>query len=162
MENNTLAALRKKHVATIKKCATPPEQRQGNILRLGNKKSEARYLMTAANDDGGDVTQQLAESDSEKDYGVVLDKKLTFKQHIEQCTSMANRIASIIRRSFDHFSEETFVLLLKSVVQPISEYDHAVGKPRHKNLSIEVKLEEVQRRATGLLDQTRIRRTSRG
>ncbi|GFS19208.1 hypothetical protein ElyMa_006867100 [Elysia marginata] len=52
-----------------------------SLLKLGSKKSEARYLMAEKTDGGGDATHQLAESGTEKDLGVVIDNNPNFKQH---------------------------------------------------------------------------------
>ena len=64
--------------------------------------------------------------ESEKDLGVVVDNKLSFKQQISQSTAKANRIVGLIRRSFDYLNERIFVTLFKSLVRPLLEYGHCV------------------------------------
>ena len=78
-----------------------------------------------------------------------VDNKLSFRQHISQSTAKANKVVGIIRRSFDHLSEKTFVQLYKALVRPILEYGHTVWQPHLKTLCQDV--EDVQRRATRLL-----------
>ena len=109
--------------------------------------------MTTKGRDGTNITLVLAESDVEKDLGVTIDNKLSFKQHVTNCTNKANKILGIIRRSFDHLTEKMFVQLYKALVRPILEYGHAVWQPQHKNLCSD--LEAVQRRATKLLAHLR-------
>ena len=91
----------------------------------------------------------LASSTAEKDLGVIVDSQLTFKDHIAQATTKANRVLGVIRRSFDHLTESTFIQLYKALVRPILEYGHSVWQPSQKTLQREV--EDVQRRATKLL-----------
>ena len=99
--------------------------------------------------DGNRLTTVLKSTKSEKDLGVVIDEKLTFQQHVEQCTTKANRTVGIIRRFFQHLSEQTFTLLFKSLVRPILEYGNVVWQPMAKGLCSQI--EDVQRRATKLL-----------
>ena len=78
-----------------------------------------------------------------------IDSKLKFKEHVAQATAKANQRVGIIRRSFDHLSEKTFLQLYKAQVRPILEYGHTIWQPYLKTLCQD--LEDVQRRATGLL-----------
>ena len=120
-----------------------------SVLRLGNPKVEAVYHMEGKNARGEKCTVELEVSDVERDLGVIVDSKLSFKQHVAQATLKANRILGVIRRSFDHLTPATFVQLYKSLVRPILEYGHSVWQPRHKRLCSDV--EDVQRRATKLI-----------
>ena len=106
--------------------------------------------MTGKNSDGSNYILTLAESEVEKDLGVIVDSRLSFKQHVAQCTTKANRIVGIIRRTFSHLTNEMFIHLFKAMVRPILEYGQAVWQPHQKNLCSD--LEDVQRRATKLLD----------
>ena len=81
--------------------------------------------------------------------GVIVDNKLSFKEHVANCTAKANRIIGLIRRSFDYLTERTFVLLFKSMVRPLLEYGNSVWDPVLKSLMNEI--EDVQRRATKTL-----------
>lgn len=120
-----------------------------HVVKLGNRKSEALYTMTGTNVAGEEIDIILTESEVEKDLGVNIDNKLCFKQHVSQATSKANRVLGIIRRSFGHLTEKTFVQLFKALVRPILEYGHTVWQPFLKTLCQD--LEDVQRRATNLL-----------
>ena len=120
-----------------------------SVMRIGNPKTERRYHMKSRNTQGKQTEVVLAESEMEKDLGVLIDKELTFKNHIHQATAKANKILGVIRRSFDFLTPAVFVQLYKSLVRPILEYGHTVWQPRHKTLSCE--LEDVQRRATKLI-----------
>ncbi|KAK3748516.1 hypothetical protein RRG08_008677 [Elysia crispata] len=64
-------------------------------------------------------------------------------------TTKANRILGVIRRSFDHLTDHTFVQLYKALVRPILEYGHSVWQPVLETLQQDI--EDVQRRATKLI-----------
>ncbi|KAK3780209.1 hypothetical protein RRG08_010603 [Elysia crispata] len=91
----------------------------------------------------------LKTSKAEKDLGVIVDSQLNFKDHISQATTKANRILGVIRRSFDHLTDHTFVQLYKALVRPILEYGHSVWQPALETLQQDI--EDVQRRATKLI-----------
>lgn len=113
------------------------------VLKLG-RKSKADYFMGE-----GETRLRLKESDAERDLGVIVDSKLSFKTQVATSTAKANRVLGLIRRSFDYLSEKTFTQLYKSLVRPLLEYGHCVWQPHLKTLSSD--LESVQRRATKLL-----------
>ncbi|XP_076451264.1 uncharacterized protein B0403.1-like [Babylonia areolata] len=98
---------------------------------------------------GVECTHWLEESDVQRDLGVLVDKDLSFKNHVAHATAKANKVLGVIRRSFDHLTPETFVSLYKSLVRPVIEYGHSVWQPRHKTLRTDI--EDVQRRATRLI-----------
>ena len=112
------------------------------ILKLGKENNNEYYL-------GSTPRTKLKEIQKEKDLGVIIDNKLSFKEHIAHCTAKANRMVGLIRRSFDFLNERTFVLLFKSMVRPFLEYGNCVWNPTQKGLLNE--LEDVQRRATRTL-----------
>ena len=78
-----------------------------------------------------------------------MDSQLNFKDHISQATTKVNRILGVIRRSFDHLTDHTFVQLYKAIVRPILEYGHSVWQPVLETLQQDI--EEVQHRATKLI-----------
>ena len=125
-----------------------------HVVKLG-KKSEALYTMTGTNeaDEGFEII--LTENEVEKDLGVNIDSKLKFREHVAQVTAKANQRVGIIRRSFDHLSEKTFLQLYKAQVRPILEYGHSIWQPYLKTLCQD--LEDVQRRATGLLSSLKLK-----
>jgi hypothetical protein len=67
-----------------------------SLLKLGAKKSNANYYMKSKDTNGDDCILQLSESEAEKDLGVAIDKKLSFKQHVAQAISKVDRIVGII------------------------------------------------------------------
>ena len=119
------------------------------VMKLGYHKSEVAYYMYEMNEDGSCREHRLDETETEKDLGVVIDEKLTFKNHVQQSATKANKIVGIIRRSFDHLTQRVLVQLYKGLVRPLLEYGHAVYQPQHKTVCSD--LEQVQRRATKLI-----------
>ena len=119
------------------------------VMRLGKNDGETAYTMKGTDENGNEKTYTLKESTKEKDLGVIVDNELDFKQHVATVTAKANRTVGIIRRSFTHLANDTFVLLYKAVVRPTLEYGHAIYSPHLKTLCCE--LEDVQRRATRLI-----------
>ena len=96
-----------------------------SVMKLGVKKSTSEYSMPANGpDEKTRVT--LRENEVERDLGVFIDNKLTFKDHVAKTTAKANRILGLVRRSFDHLSQKKFTQLFKSLVRPILEYGHCV------------------------------------
>ena len=118
------------------------------VMRLGNNPPEHTYTMKTTSD-GQETRHNLSESNAEKDLGVIVDNKLNYGNHISQATGKANRTLGVLRRSFDHLSDKTFIQLYKSLVRPMLEYGHSIWNPSKKNLQQEV--ESVQRRATKLI-----------
>ena len=55
-------------------------------VKLSQKKSEAQYTVKASEGSG----HQLTESAAEKDLGMLIDKQLSFKDHVANITSKAN------------------------------------------------------------------------
>ena len=120
-----------------------------HVLKLGSSKSSATYSMTITAPDGTSQTQELEETQVEKDLGVHVDNDLSFRTHITQAASKANRVLGVMRRSFDFLSNDTFLLLYKALVRPLLEYGHSVWNPHYKYLKKTI--EDVQRRATRML-----------
>ncbi|KAK3771263.1 hypothetical protein RRG08_024342 [Elysia crispata] len=116
-------------------------------LKLGKPASDQTYFMADKNSTSG--KHPLKTSKAGKDLGVVVDSQLNFKDHISQATTKANRILGVIRRSFDHLTDHTFVQLYKALVRPILEYGHSVWQPVLEILQQDIK--DVQRRATKLI-----------
>jgi hypothetical protein len=124
-----------------------------SVLKIGREKSEATYYMNKKETNSENVQETksivLGVSEVEKDLGVMIDSKLSFKDHVAYNTAKANRMVGIIRRTFDHLTEKTFVQLYKSMVRPLLEYGHCVWQPQLKTLCSDI--EDVQRRATKLI-----------
>ena len=118
-----------------------------SVVKVG-RDNENEYFMNQTTPNGS-TTMKLKTSSMEKDLGVIIDDKLTFKEHVFQTTKKANRIVGLIRRTFAFLSDKTFVLLFKSLVRPLLEYGHSIWQPHDKYLCKEV--EDVQRRATRMI-----------
>ena len=94
------------------------------VLQLGHNNAGQIYTMKESPTNGED-RKQLTHSEAEKDLGIIIDRKLVFKNHVEKTTAKANRTLGIIRRTFNHLSDRTFIQLYKTMVRPILEYRHS-------------------------------------
>ena len=114
-------------------------------FHVGNKDINATYVM---NDQGQPVSlEQVA---AEKDLGVYIDSKLTFRDHITKKVNIANRNLGAIIRSFTYIDKTTFLQLFKSLVRPHLEYGSSIWYPIFKKDKIQI--ENIQRRATRLVN----------
>ena len=118
-------------------------------MRIGRSTEDNLYTVKGINHKGETSRHPLSSTDAEKDLGVIIDKNLSFKNHIAQATAKANRTLGVIRRSFDYLTDHTFIMLYKSMVRPMLEYGQSVWQPSQKMLRQEV--EDVQRRATKMI-----------
>ena len=92
------------------------------------------------------MNHNLQRVQSEKDIGVIIDEKLNFETHIAAKVKKANSMFSIIRRTFQHLDEKTFLPLYKALVRSHMDYASSVWYPyREKQIEL---VEGVQRRAT--------------
>jgi len=85
-----------------------------------------------------------------KDLCITFDVKLNFSLHISEKVNKANSILGIIKRNFRYLSEESFVMLYKTLVRSHLEYANAVWS-LYKKCDI-YELEGVQWRATKLIN----------
>ena len=118
------------------------------VLSLGNRPPEdiPKLHLYSQQSDGSLVEIPLQETSSEKDIGVFIDNKLTFKDQITSKTNKANNIMGIIRRNFEHLDKTTFMLLYRSLVKPHLEVSNSALFPILKQ-DLDT-IEDVQRRAT--------------
>ena len=79
--------------------------------------------------DNQDDYIQIEPVDSEKDLGVTFENNLKFESHITNCVNKAQRVLSLIRRSFDYMERDMFLILYKSIVRPLLEYSTTVWSP---------------------------------
>jgi len=104
----------------------------------------------------GNGTHKLSVASSEKDIGVTVDSHLSFEEHIQAKVNKANSTMAVIRKTYSHLDEKSFLLLYKAIVRPHLEYANAVWAP-HLKKHVD-SIENVQRRATrqivGLKDKT--------
>ena len=119
------------------------------VLHLGNNNNCLRYTML----DNHDNYVQISPVDHEKDLGVTFEDNLKFERHITDCVNKAQRVLSLIRRSFDYMEKDMFIILYKSIVRPLLEYSTMVWSPYLKK-DIR-KIENIQRRATKLVPEIR-------
>ena len=119
----------------IKKC---------HQLHVGH--NETGYTYTMQTHYGTHPIEKVA---NEKDLGVIIDSKLTFRDHITSKINLANRNLGIIFRTFTFLDTEIFLTLYKSLVRPHLEYATVVWSPLYKKDRIAI--ENVQRRATRLV-----------
>ena len=113
-------------------------------LHIGKKITETTYTTES---DGQQV--ELEKVKNEKDLGVIIDRNLTFRDHITSKVNIANRNVGIIFRTFTYIDQEIFLNLYKSIIRPHLEYATPVWSPLYKKDKIVI--ENVQRRATKLV-----------
>jgi len=85
-----------------------------------------------------------------KDLGVIISEDLKWQKQCSEAVRKANRmLQGMIKRNFIDRSQETIILLYKSLVRPHLEYCYQIWSPYYKK---DIKLiEGVQRRATKLV-----------
>jgi len=91
--------------------------------------------------------------DKVKDLGVWFDKKLSFREHVQDKINKAYMILGIIRCNLRHLTLPTFVLLYKTMVRSHLDYCCSIWA-LYKKGDIEV-LEKVQKRAAKILPSLR-------
>ena len=87
--------------------------------------------------------------EQEKDLGIIFTNQLSFAEHITTQIKKANRLAGMIRRSFEHMDKTMFKQLFTSIVRPHLEYGACVWNPHLKKYINAI--ESVQRRATKMV-----------
>jgi len=81
--------------------------------------------------------------------GVIISEDLKWQKQCSEAVRKANRMLGMIKRNFIDRSQETIILLYKSLVRPHLEYCCQLWSPYYKK---DIKLiEGVQRRATKLV-----------
>ncbi|MCG7877512.1 MAG: reverse transcriptase domain-containing protein [Candidatus Thiodiazotropha endolucinida] len=75
-------------------------------LRIGKQEAGIKYTMTA-----NEQVIELETAKNEKDLGVIIDQKLSFRDHITSKDNTANRNLGIIFRTFTFIDEEMFLNL---------------------------------------------------
>ena len=115
------------------------------VLRLGKHQQTFEYTMKDR--EGNPLILETTEV--EKDLGVQIDSKLSFKTHITAAAKKGNMIVGLIRRSFSFLDLNTFPLLYRSLVRPHLEYANTIWAPRLK--ADKFLIEQVQHRATKMV-----------
>ena len=95
------------------------------------------------------IDKPLQTVETEKDIGVVIDKRLNFEEHVGEKVKKANMMTGIIRRSFQFLNEKNFLPLYKALVRSHLEFASSVWSPASaKCINM---IEGVQRRATKMI-----------
>ena len=119
------------------------------VMKIGNRqKHNVTYNIIANNQ-----LIPITETGEEKDLGVIVDSKISFKKHINEKCKKARQLTMLIRRSFEYLSPEVFRKLYIAIVRPHLEYAQSIWSPYH-NGEID-KIEKVQRRATKQIQELR-------
>jgi hypothetical protein len=118
------------------------------VLRLSNREQQSSFTYSLT--EAGVVTE-LEEVKTIRDLGVLVDSKLTFKNHILEKVSKAYSMIGIIKRNFKHVDKDTFLSLYKCMVRSQLEYANSVWNPHAAYLMED--LERVQKRATKMIPE---------
>ena len=113
-----------------------------NIRRI-NRDINEYYITT---DKGDEILKNV---ESTKDLGVIVDNKLTFKEHITDKIKKTNTILGLKQRNFRYLDETNFVLLYKSLVRSQLKYASCIWYPY--KLGLKYNIESVKKRATKLI-----------
>ena len=115
-----------------------------STLHIGRSNTKELYSMR-----GTSLKQVLVE----RDLGVLIDTELKFREQAASAVAKASQILAVIRRSFQLLDRTTLPLLFKTLVRPFLEYGNLVWGPF--NRADQKLVEQVQRRATRLVDEVR-------
>ena len=85
--------------------------------------------------------------DSAKYLGVILDRKLTFKPHINSITKKAHSTRQFLQRTLTHCDQRSKAQAYTTFVRPIVEYASSVWDPHVWNKSQTAQLEATQNKA---------------
>ena len=93
--------------------------------------------------------QQLIETESERDLGIIFSNNLKWKNQIINCVSKANQMMGMIRKTFTRLDPGLLRSLYLTFIRPFLEFAVPVWSPILKG-DIDM-LERVQHRATRLI-----------
>ena len=65
----------------------------------------------------------------EKDIGVIFNNELKFDRHITEKTNKAHSIYGMLRRTFKHLDEKTFIPLFKFMSRSQLDYASVIWNP---------------------------------
>jgi hypothetical protein len=111
------------------------------LLKLNNKKckvmsigrnilNKSDYSLTL---DGSNL-YNLSREEHINDLGVEIDEKLDFHIHMHNKINKAYMVLGIIKRNFTFLTGHAFVLLYKSMVCSVLEYNNSVWSPYKLNI----------------------------
>ena len=99
-----------------------------NIVSFGRSVDKS-YLYSISHNNQNTL---LDRKDSFKDLGVVIDEKLTFRDHMHDKINKAYAMLGIIKRNFNYLTISSFVLLYKCMVRFHLDYCSSVWVPYKK------------------------------
>ena len=102
----------------------------------------------------------LKKVNSAKYLGVILDSKLTFREHIDTICKRAHSTRQFLQRTLSRCDKPTKALACTTFVRPIVEYAATVWDPHRGNQTLVKKLESVQNKAVRFTHSTWQRQTS--
>ena len=97
--------------------------------------------------------QPLLETNLEKDLGVNVDKCLTFSDHVQYVANKANKILSMIKRSYTFKGKQTIRPLYVLLVRPLLECGNTIWVSLYKKDCMTI--EKVQRMTTKMIPHLR-------
>ena len=74
----------------------------------------------------------LARTDQIKDLGILLDERLSFRDHINDKINKAFSMLGIIKRNFKHLTIQSFTMLYKNMVGSHLDYCSSMWSPYMK------------------------------
>lgn len=111
------------------------------VLHYGNKNQPSRAYSLSGS--------QIPSEEFVRDLGVHFDTHLKFDRHVSTVVRNANYQLLTLKRNFRKFNLKNFMLLYKSFVRPVVEYNTSVWFPL--NVTDEHRVEKIQRRATKMI-----------
>jgi ribonuclease P/MRP protein subunit RPP40 len=110
------------------------------VMHLGHKNRNYEYMIN------GTVLKNVEE---DRDLGVIIDNKLSFKKQCAKAANKANQVLGMIKRNVKSRNKEVMMKLYKGLVRPLMEYSIQAWNPYKKG---DIKLlERVQKRATKMI-----------
>ena len=115
----------------------PDPNKQGNEVYFSRKSNAGLYLLVNLNNS----PVQLCES--HKHLGIVLDKHLSFHEHITKKIKICNKLINTVKHLSFHLPRKSLLTIYKSFVRPHLDYgDIIYDNPENETLIN--KLEKVQ------------------
>ena len=100
----------------VNKCKVPSVRREPD---------ESHVYSICANNNN----KQLERETSITDLGVILDKKLTFSEHIQSKIHKAYSMIGVLKRNFKYISVSGYVMLYKCMIRSHLDYCSSVWAP---------------------------------
>ena len=114
------------------------------VLRITNKKRKICSTYTIHD-------TILGETEKAKYLGVIINNKLTWKDHITHICNKANRTLGFLRRNLYDCNPTLKLKCYKTFVRPILEYGSAIWDPHHKTEIQDI--QKIQRRSIRFIQQ---------